>query len=274
MSITKTQESKLCSQARPFMSWCGCIRIGLHCDSLWSVSATSPTLIHYSQVACWSSCNVTGFPTPLLVSVAHLNLFLPSQCANTLGVLIASYSHIWYSFPLLQKAGLFIYLLKRCQQQRATGPWNRSTAAWRSHGEQARSLAAIHFFPLESWNLFFLFFLSIGRLIPLHAKWKLHFNCLFGSFSSSTFVLSQLSNCPFLDSFPLCLSRNKGWTCGCSIRPLQLTWARNINFNSSARHFPIISALWKASPEDICQPYLYLKCLIRTKNLPEDTAPS
>lgn len=85
------------------------------------------------------------FPLVLLI---HLNLFLPSQCANTLAILIASHSHIWYSFPLLQKAGLFIYLLKRCQQQRATGPWNRSTAAWRSHAEQARSLAAIHFFPL------------------------------------------------------------------------------------------------------------------------------
>lgn len=47
-------------------------------------------------------------------------------------------------------------------------------------------------------------------------------------------VLSQLSNCPFLVSFPLCLSRNRGWTCPCSIRPLRLTWARNIELNSSA----------------------------------------
>lgn len=83
-----------------------------------------------------------------LALLIHLNLFLPSQRAKTLAISVASYSHIWYSFPLLQKSGLLIYLLKRCQQQRATGPWNRSTAAWRSHGEQARSLAAIHFFPL------------------------------------------------------------------------------------------------------------------------------
>ena len=213
-----------------------------------------PALIHYSRVARWSSWSVTGFPTPLLISVAHPSQFIsPSQCTNALATLITSYSHIWYSFPLLQKAGLFIYLLNRCQQQRTASPWNRSAAAWRrAMGSRLGAWQQSTSSPLTAEIYFFFIFPSIGRVIPVHAKRKLHFNCLSGSFSSSTFVLPQLSNCPFSVSFPFCLSKNKGWTCGCSIRPLQLIPARNIKFNSSAF---IISPLFQLYEKQALKEY-------------------
>lgn len=80
--------------------------------------------------------------------------------------------------------------------------------------------------------------LSIGKLIPLHAKWKLHFNCLFGSFS--ILLLFFPNYITILSApFPLCLSRLKGWTHG-THWPLQLTWARNtksIYLLSSLPHY-------------------------------------
>lgn len=103
-SSTKTQESKLCPQARSFVSCCGCIRIGLHFDSLWLVSATSPTMIHYFQVVRWSSWKSwQDFPPHFsLVLLIHLNLFLPC-CPNSI---IFSY-RIFFS-PLTE--GRLIYL--------------------------------------------------------------------------------------------------------------------------------------------------------------------
>lgn len=121
------------------------------------------------------------------------------------------------------------------------------------------------------WKLnFFFLSLSIGKYIPLHAKWKLHFNCLFGSFSILLLLFPNYISILSV-SFPLCLSRLKGWTHG-SHWPLQLTWARNtkaVYLLSSLSHF---SALWKASPEGMSA-ILYFKVTSNTKQLPEDRAP-
>lgn len=88
--------------------------------------------------------------------------------------------------------------------------------------------------------------LSIGKLIPLHAKWKLHFNCLFGSFS--ILLLFFPNYITILSApFPLCLSRLKGWTRG-THWPLQLTWARNTNSIYLLSSLPYYFSFMKSNP--------------------------
>lgn len=119
----------------PFIPWCSCIRTGLPCGSLWLVSATSPTLIHYSQEA-GPAVDRISHPT------AHFFFSIYFYLHSMLTLLPSLPRHILINgilLPLLKKAGLFIYLLKRWQQQRATSPWKRCAGACRSHGEQARS---------------------------------------------------------------------------------------------------------------------------------------
>lgn len=107
-----------------------------------------------------SSCSWQDFPPHC--SFFLLNLFLPSQYANTPDILTASYSHIWCSCPLLQKAGLFIYLLKRWQQLPVPGrdaPVPEG-AMWSGLGASSNPLLP----PLKLEWLFFIF-LSIDLLL-------------------------------------------------------------------------------------------------------------
>lgn len=101
--------------------------------------------------------------------------------------------------------------------QSRLGAWQQSTSS-----------------PFKAEIYFFLFFSPLADLflyMPRESYISIAFldpsPVLLLFFPSWVIVLS-------LSLFPLCLSRNKGWTYGCSIRPLQLTWARNIKFNSSA----------------------------------------
>lgn len=137
---------------------------------------------------------------------------------------------IFFSPPI---EGRLIYLLQRCQQQRATSPWNRSAAAWRSHGEQAGSLAARYFFPQKLHVFFFLSPLAnLFLYMPNESYISIaYFSILLLFFPNYITILSA--------PFPLCLSRLKGWTRG-THWPLQLTWARNtksIYLLSSLPHY-------------------------------------
>lgn len=156
------QESKVHPQGRPFVPWCSCIRTGLHCGSLWFVSATSLTLIHYSQ----------GPGAPVVDRISHPTahfFFSIYFYLHSMLTLSPSWQHhiLIYGIPspLLQKAGLFIYLLKRWQQQKATSPWKGCAGACRSHGEQARSWQQSTASPFKAEMAIFNFFSPSADLL-------------------------------------------------------------------------------------------------------------
>lgn len=137
----KKQESRVCSQTRPFISgWLHENRFALWQFVVGTCCFLYTNVIlqqHADPPVLWQD-----FPSPFpLVLLTYLNSLLPLQSANTFHPTNIKFPQTIFLPHPPTKGRLFsfffTYFLKRCQQR---GPWSRSTAAWRGRGKLVRNL--------------------------------------------------------------------------------------------------------------------------------------